>query len=395
MLIVAFLLLLIAGIVVFTPFAYGQESLEKATWLESISVTYDQKFSKSVLTSIKFESVTNYEIQFSGDLVKKMASYEEIRSVLFTNMGECMMGVSLDEQCIMVNLDLNLLKKDGGINTIQTNGKKIADELIIDLNKTFNTNAEFHSLFVKVGNANKMAQMSEFTGPREVSVAYTMPKEASNIVFANMSELLINQQLRDAGGFYDVAKQLADKPDSIITIGIIQDGERPLFLFKVMHEQKNALGSISEIKPLEFIGVNELQRSKHFEGHFVPLNSIVQVVIIPENPTKIDVINTNKLIELSSVEDLIEKGWFFRSTAYDKIDARFLFGNSSNSVTADELTMQLGPWYMQSGDNSFSVEDISVRTQNTDAVQYAILAVIVIAAIGAAIFYLKGYKRNN
>lgn len=390
----SFLLLFIVGALVFTPFAYGQEQLEKATWLESISVIYDQKFSKSILTSIKFESVANYEIQFSTDLVKKMLSHEEIRNVSFTNMGECVMGVSLDEQCIIVNFDLNLLKKDGGINTIQTDGKKIADELIADLNKTFNTNAEFHSLFVTGGNADKMAQMSEFAGSGGVSVAYTMPKEESNVVFANMSELLINQQLRDAGGFYDVAKQLANKPDSIITTGIVHNGERPLFLFKVMHEQKNALGSISEIKPLESIGVKELQRSKHFENHFVPLNSIVQVVIIPENPTKIDVINTNKLIELSSIEDISEKGWFFRSTGYDKIDARFLFG-TSNSVTADELTMQLGPWDMQSGENSFSVENINIKTQNTDATQYAILAVIVIAAIGAAIFYLKGYKRNN
>ena len=67
----SFLLLFIVGALVFTPFAYGQEQLEKATWLESISVIYDQKFSKSILTSIKFESVANYEIQFSTDLVKK------------------------------------------------------------------------------------------------------------------------------------------------------------------------------------------------------------------------------------------------------------------------------------------------------------------------------------
>ena len=32
---------------------------------------------------------------------------------------------------------------------------------------------------------------------------------------------------------------------------------------------------------------------------------------------------------------------------------------------------------------------------NENDSQYVILAVIVIAAIGAALFYLKGYKRNH
>ena len=60
-----FLLGIMLSSVVFTPFAFGQE-LQKSTWLESASIVYDQKFSKSIQKSIAFETLNNNEIQFSG-----------------------------------------------------------------------------------------------------------------------------------------------------------------------------------------------------------------------------------------------------------------------------------------------------------------------------------------
>ena len=140
-------------------------------------------------------------------------------------------------------------------------------------------------------------------------------------------------------------------------------------------------------------GIDNLERSKYFADHFVPLNSVVQVVVIPEQPSKVSTVNTNIIPKLDSAEDLLEKGWFFASTSNDAIDARFLFGQS-DSVTADELVMEIDAWDIQSGDDSFLIDNINVRIQNTEGEQYIILAVIIIAAIGAAIFYLKGYKRS-
>ena len=56
-----FLLLLILSSVAFTPLVFGQE-LKKATWLENASVIYDQKYSKTVIASIAFETINNNEI---------------------------------------------------------------------------------------------------------------------------------------------------------------------------------------------------------------------------------------------------------------------------------------------------------------------------------------------
>jgi hypothetical protein len=414
-----FLLGIIVSSVIFTPFAFGQESedsvplLQKSTWLESTSVIYDQKFSKSIMVSVAFETINNNEIQFSDAFIEKVMSYEEIRYVLFTNMEECVMGIPLDEICVMIGFNRDMLKGDLGINAIHENGKRISDELITDINNAFGVDAEFHSIYLHMDDESSQVG-SDISTSRIASATFTLPREESNIVFTKLSEQLINPQLRESGGFYDIAKEMAKNPSTIITTGMItQSDDIPMLLFKVMQMDRGELGlveiedgvtsleyeysmlgfDISTINPLLHFGIDNLERSKYFADHFVPLNSVVQVVVIPEQPSKVSTVNTNIITKLDSAEDLVEKGWFFASTSNDAIDARFLFGQS-DSVTADELVMEIDAWDIQSGDDSFLIDNINVRIQNTEGEQYIILAVIIIAAIGAAIFYLKGYKRS-
>ena len=415
-----FLLGIILSSVIFTPFAFGQESedstlsLQKSTWVESMSVIYDQKFSKSIQTSVAFETINNNDIQFSDELREEIMAYEEIRYVFFTNMEECVMGVPLDEMCIMIGFNLDMLKGDLGINAIHENGKRISGELITDINNAFGTDAEFHSIYLHMDDGTKKPIGTDLSTLRTASAVFTLPREDSNIVFTKLSEQLINQQLRESGGFYDVAKEMAKNPSTIITTGMVLQGdELPLMLFKVLQIERGELGfietedgnmslehqysmsgfDISTINPLANFGIDKLERSKYFEGHFVPLNSVMQVVVVPEYPSKVSTVNTNIIAKLDSAEDLVEEGWFFTSTSNNAIDARFLFGQS-DSVTADELVMEIDTWDIQNVDDSFLIDNINVRVQSTEGEQYIILAAIIIAAIGAAIFYLKGYKRR-
>ena len=410
-----FLLGIILSTIVFTPFAFGQE-LKKATWLESISVVYDQKFTKSIQSSVAFETINNNEIQFSDEFIAKIMSHQEIRFVFFTNMEECVLGVELDEQCIMIGFDLNLLKGDLGINAIHENGQKIADELITDINNEFGVTAEFHSIFMHMDDGRASPIGDDLTTTRTVSAVFTLPREESATTFTKLSEQLINQQLRESGGFYDVAKELANKPDSIITVGINAHDTTPIMLFKVTHQERGGLGwvetedggamleyqfsvtgfDISKISPLMGLGIDKLERSKHFDDNFVPLNSVVQVIILPEYPSKVNLVNTNIIEKLDTVEDISENGWFFTSTSHDHIDARYLFG-TLNSVTANELVMEIdsSDMLIQTENDSISTDDIKVGMEDSGVEQYAILIAIAIAAVGAAVFYLKGYKRNR
>ena len=64
-----FLLTIILSSVVFTPFAFGQE-FKKATWLENASIIYDQAYSKSIISSITFETINNQEIKIPDKLIE-------------------------------------------------------------------------------------------------------------------------------------------------------------------------------------------------------------------------------------------------------------------------------------------------------------------------------------
>ena len=112
---------LILGIIftlVIIPIASAQE-FEKATFQETATVIYDQKMSNSVITSIGFETTSNEEIRFPDELIQEINSNEKIRAIVFTNAGNCVIGVTSDEQCLMINFDYQQLKGDGGIRTIQ------------------------------------------------------------------------------------------------------------------------------------------------------------------------------------------------------------------------------------------------------------------------------------
>jgi len=384
-----FLLGIMMSLLVFTPFAFGQD-LQKATWLENASVVYDQIVSKSVIASITFQTSSNTEIQFSDQLLEKISSYPEIRNVFFTNKDECVMGIASGKQCIMINFDINALKgTEGGINTVQANGKIMGDKVISELNDAFGINTKFHSVYIQSLTAeNPMAAESATSGT--VTATYTMPKQDTRVLFSNLSERLIHQYLIDSQGYFPVAKQLANDQDSEISIGIVMGEDKTLYVFKVSREYEGASDEITRINPLGYFGIDKLERSKYFEAYFVPLNSIVQVVILPESPSKIESLNTNILQRLDSVRDVSQNGWFFVSDSHDKIDARYIFGTTT-TVTGDELVMELGSRDM----NDENITENNMPLDNENDSQYVILAVIVIAAIGAALFYLKGYKRNH
>ena len=160
---------------------------------------------------------------------------------------------------------------------------------------------------------------------------------------------------------------------------------------------------ISSINTLENFGVEKISRSDVFDGRTVPLNSVIHLVVIPNETSKIDTIATHAITDLTTLENISKKGWFFSSPAGNTIDAKFLFGQSK-VIPQDELRLEIGPWDGESELSFYSVEDIpqdeeyqsiedfGKKESNEDESQYAVLGIIIAIGIGAAIFYLKGYK---
>ena len=393
------------SLILIMPFASAQQ-FEKATFQESASIIYDQKLSGSVITSIGFETTSNDEIRFPGELIEKINANEKIRAVIFTNAGECVIGVTAEQQCIMINFDYENLKGDGGIRMVQESAREMGGLLIDDLNQVFRTNAEFHSVYIHTAdNANMLLETSGIvSGKGAVSATYVTDKRATDFLFTDIAGILIPKEIRDGGGFYDIAKKLSRHDDSIISVTMIPNEDSNLYMFKITKEIKEKSNDIRVIRVLESFEVDEISRTDYFDNRNVPLNSIIQLIIIPSEITKVNAISTHAITDVTTFENIMKKGWFLSSPAGEMIDLKFLFGQSK-TISAEELLVETAPWDMQSEMTLYSVEDIESEVEevpiiknqeeDVDETQYAILGIIIAAGIGAAIFYLKGYKPKH
>ena len=171
---------IVFGLLIITPVASAQ-LFEKATFQETATIIYDEKLSNSIITSIGFETTDNKEIRIPDELIEKINSNDEIRAISFTNAGECVIGITSEQQCIMVNFDYQRLKGDGGIRQIQDTAREMSGEIIDDLKEIFGKDAEFHSTFIHtVDDTNMLLETSgTVSGRGAVSATYVMPKPVS------------------------------------------------------------------------------------------------------------------------------------------------------------------------------------------------------------------------
>ena len=288
--------------------------------------------------------------------VLKIIENDLIQSIVFTNHGECVLGV-FDESCIMINFALEDLKivlaeeiekeKEAGvgIRAIQNGSKELGDALIDDINNELGMNTEYNSVFIHTSGeaGNALETSGTVTGRGSVSVVYTMPKQSTDFIFPDLTGKLLPKIIRDSGGFYDVAKQLSGETGSEISFSMIPQVDRMFYSLKVSKVYSNYTPDFQRfeiVDPLEYLNVNELKRSGYFSGGYYPLNSLIQVVIVTDQPITIESISTNEIKQLLTVEDVSTNGYFVESNSGNNIDLRYLFGDKQ-SVAQNELTIKL------------------------------------------------------
>lgn len=390
-------------LLLFVPLSNAQE-FEKATFQETLTIIYDEKFSESTIVSVGFETISNEEIRFPDEIIQKINDEVDLRAVVFTNAGECVIGVTSEQQCIMINFDYEKLKGDGGIRQVQDSAREKGSKLIDELNQVFRTDAEFHSTFIHTSNeANLLLETSGVVSGRgAVSATYVTDKRTTDFLFKDLAGTLIPREIRDAGGFYDIGESLSQHDDAIISITVIPNEDSNLYIFKISREIKDEVFDIEKIDLLQIIGLDEISRSSYFDDRNVPLNSVIHLIMIPNEPTKLNAISTHAITDLTKIENLMKKGWFLSAPAGDVIDLRFLFG-TSKIVSSEELLVETLPWDGQSEISLYSVEDIEetdmlmmteneMQDENEEQSQYVVLVIIIAVGIAAAIFYLKGYR---
>ena len=364
-----------------------------ATFQETAQIIIDKRISNNVTAAIALQSTSNQEIRIPIELSKKIQDTERVLAVIITSEEQCVLGVKNDS-CIMINLSREGI--EGGIKAIQDTGREIGDTLIDDINTAFGTNAEFHSVFLNQNDESNLALETSgvISGRGTFSAVYTMPREDSQTMYEKFSTILLPKEIRESGGFYDIAKKLSEEQDSRITISIIPQNGMSLYQLKLSIDYPNSADEIQRINPLEFLKTDKLIRSDYFSKDFYPLNSLLKVVLLSSEPLKVNDVNTKIVADVirdgERLPEFTEDGWFFDQSSGKKIEATYLFGKKL-SIGKNELVFTVGSI------NGTSSNGINVPSnlEGIDSFQIVLLVGIIMAATGATIYYLKGFRGKN
>jgi len=381
------ILIVIIGFSFFDLIDVHAQEVKLATFQETAQVFFDQQISQNVTASIALQSTSNQEIRIPSELEQKIRENGRIIAVILTNEEQCVLGVQ-DDACILINISRDESEK--GIFAIQDAAKEIGNSIIDDVNRVFDTNSKFHSVYIHTeGETNLELETSGVvSGKGTVSVTYTMLKEDTNSMYEKISAILIPSAIRESGGFYDIAKKLSSEDNAAMTFSILPKENSSLYQIKLSVDYPG-LSNYDLINPLEFLKTNELKRSSYFSNDFYPLNSILIVVILSSEVTNVNEVNTNivpsQVVDGEKIPtDLSIDGWIFDPESGNKIVGKYLFGEKF-SVSRNELLFTLGSTQLN------VVAPTGIGDFDSSLV---VVIIIVILSGGAAVFYMKGYKKG-
>jgi len=386
MLKIIFIISIIMVIGISTNYVHSQE-IGLSTFQESAQVIIDKKISNTSITSITLHSSNLQEIKIPTELEQKIRENERVQAVVITNQNNCVLGVRDYESCIIINIERN--PEDKGINAIQDSTRKIADSYIHEVNQVFDTDAKFFQTYIHTNDETnqELDTSGIISGHRTISAVYTMPMQDTDYMYGKLSSILLSKSIREGGGFYNIAKTLSEDQNSKMSFSIIPTESKSLLQLRISVEnpiESEMEGTITKINPLEFFNIENLNRSDYFSTGNYPLNSIFQIVILGNYETNVsdvrgNIIPTQMIDGIEIPIEITKKGWIFDPQKGEQIQGKYIFGEST-SVNENELKFSLG------GGN-LEYKEIELDESIT------VVIIITIVSIGAAIFYLKGYKK--
>jgi len=358
------ILLLLAGSSLFAVEAFALEVeiqkesdriIESRGWLtpeihsfqEQFQIIIDQANSKSRI-SIGLLSTHPNDIRFP-DYIEVISSDPRILSLTITNQFACSPN-NIERGCVIVEIVREGL--GDSIEEIKNNSREISDKIVGDGVIVFGVEFDSVTLKPKIG----------FDGKKSITayVLYTTNKQPTENLFDALSTMLISSDIRNAGGFYDNAKKLSKHYFADFTISFVpleKNALRSLHVSLTCSSEDPVLPECpanfdkllasGEINPLEVLQVENINRSEIFADEFLPLNSVVHVMLFSDEDLQIKSVNSGIIEKLEHIGDLQDNGWFFTSKSGNKIDGRYIFATEP-SASKNDLIFSIGD---NAGDN--------------------------------------------
>ncbi len=379
------ILIMCVGIIgISTNSAYSQE-FDLSTFQESAQVFIDYRISQETITSITLLSSNIQEIKIPMEFEQKIREDKRIQAIVVTNENNCVLGVT-DQSCILINIERN--PEDKGIRAIQDNSRITGDTYIDEINQMLDTNAKFFQVFIHTAAETNQALDTSglISGTGTISAVYTMPMEDTHAMYEKISSMLISKQIRESGGFYNISKNLSTENNAKMSFTMIPTESKTVSQLRVSVNDpiKSTSEKIeTEINPLEFFKIKNLNRSEYFSTGNYPLNSLFQIIILSNEDKTVsnlkgNIIPTVTVDEIEIPTEVTKNGWIFDPKNGTQIQGKYIFGEKT-SINENELT--------------FSLSEKNMQTNEIKLDELIIVGIIAVISIGVAVFYLKGYKK--
>ena len=359
------ILLLLAGSSIFTVEVFALEVeiqkesdriIESRGWLtpeihsfqEQFQIIIDQANSKSRI-SIGMLSTHPNDIRFP-DYIEAISSNPRILSFTLTNQFACSPN-HIERGCVIIEIAREGLGDN--LEEIKKNSREIADKIVDKGVIVFGVEFDSVTLQPKTSFDGKKLIVSQ--------VVYTTNKQTTENLFDALSTLLISSDIREAGGFYDNAKELSKHHFADFNIQFVpleKNTLRSLHISLTCSSEQTELPDCPDnfdellasgkINPLEIIQDENINRSEIFEDKFLPLNSIIHVKIYSLDNLQVKSVNSGIIEKLEHLGNVQENGWFFTTRtgqindiAIHEIDGRYIFATES-SASKNDLTFSIG-----------------------------------------------------
>lgn len=359
--------------------ASAQEA-QLATFQETAQILVDRAVAGDVTASITLQTTSGQEVLVPSELAAQISSDERVLSVVLTNKDGCgVLGVQ-ERACILVNTARS--PADVGISGIREAAQASAGALIGGLNGLFGTDARFHSVYIhpEGGLDGLLGTSGAVSGGGVVSVIYAMQPESTSVMYERLTAKLLAPEIRAAGGFYDAARTMSFLEGAHASVSIIPRESGLLYQVRLAASFPDS-DSFS-VDLLEYAGVETMYRSKYFDGGSYPLNSVVQAVVISDEPVSLrpdaamlPVLEAGGEVMPAS---LSLAGWVVDGSDPGRQEAYYLFG-PERSVSLGDLAVR--------------IEAAGSAEEPAGELDLVVPGVIAAVAIGAALFYLRGRSK--
>ena len=313
---------------------------------EQIQVIIDRTKLENKI-SVGWLSTDPNDIRLTRDL-EAISSNPQIVSLTITNEFACA-PTQIENACVIIEVAREGLGDN--ITEILKNTREITDSILLD--GEGDTILYFQPKFYSITIEEKIS----FHGEKNLvsRAVYTITKTPTDKIFSILSNTILSENIRTSGGFYDNAEKLSKYTFSEYTLSLIpleNNMLRTLHISMTCSDEIRELPSCGEgtfeeirlgnINPLDFIHGENIQRSKIFADQFLPLNSIIHVLIYSEENLQVKSVNSNLIETLAGLGDIQENGWVFQE-GRKLIDGRYIFGKEL-SVSKNSLGFSIGPY---------------------------------------------------